>query len=71
MNFKLKLEVDINTEFIGRKIKIKGKYLNLTPWVKQEDKKNKDPKPNQRLDFATSLHITRSHITCPIRSRLP
>lgn len=35
-------------------------YLKVTPLAKQEDKKQRDPKPNQRLDLATSLHITKS-----------
>jgi hypothetical protein len=46
-------------------------HLKLIPLVKQEDKIQRVPKPNQRLDLATSLHIIKSVISCPIRSRLP
>ena len=38
------------------------------PLVKQEDRKQRHPKPNQRLDFAVSLHRNNSHIICPRQS---
>lgn len=43
--------------------------LKLTPLVKQEDKKQRHPKPNQRVDFETSFHIIKSVINTPTRSR--
>lgn len=44
--------------------------LKLTLLVKQEDKKQSEPNPNQKLDFDTSFHITRSFIISPNASML-
>lgn len=46
-------------------------YLKFNPLVKQEDKKQRDPKPNQRVDLDTSFHIIKSVINCPARSSSP
>ena len=45
-------------------------YLKLIPLVKQEDRKQIDPKPNQKLDLEVSFHIIKSVIVCPILYRL-
>lgn len=52
----------------GRKIK-SSMYLKLTPLAKQEDRKHIHPKPNQRVDFATSLHMIKSLIFSLILSK--
>lgn len=44
--------------------------LKLTLLVKQEDRKQSEPNPNQKLDFDTSFHITKSCIISPIASIL-
>lgn len=70
--WELGISVELQNE---KQWKIKSRwtlayYLKVTPLVKQEDKKHKHPNPNHRLDFATSLHITKSVIISPIRPRL-
>ena len=47
-----------------------GGYLKLIPLVKQEERKQTEPKPNQKLDLEASFHIIKSVTSCPILCRL-
>lgn len=49
---------------------IAEKILKLIPLVKQEERKQTEPKPNQKLDLEASFHIIKSVTSCPILCRL-
>lgn len=45
------------------------KMLKFNPFVKEEDNKQREPNPNQRVDFDTSFHIIKSIKSCQTRSK--
>lgn len=57
-------------EILRWKSSVVDAHLKLIPLAKPEDRKQTDPKPNQKLDLEASFHIIRSVASCPILYRL-